>query len=284
MIDEILALGVNHVELGYDLRMSLLPGVTRRIADGSVTAASVHNFCPVPVGAPQGHPELFSLCSLDKRQRASAVEYTNRTATFAAEVGAGIMVVHAGNVDMKRSTRKLISLAENDAQHTPKYEKIKMKLLMQRDKKARKHIDQLYRSLEELLPELEQSNVILAMENLPSWEAVPSEVEMEEILGRIDSPFIRYWHDTGHGQVRQNLGFISHLRWLEKLTPYMAGMHVHDVIPPACDHLMPPKGEIQFEDFKTAAEAASVCVMEPVPGTPAEDVIDGLQVVRKAWS
>lgn len=284
MIDEILALGLDHVELSYDLRMSLVPGVKARIDDGSIKALSVHNFCPVPVGVPHGHPEIFSLCSLNERERKSGVEYTTRTAVFAAEVGAGTMVVHAGNIAMKHLTRKLITLAEDDKQHTPKYEKIKMKLLMRREKKAQKHIDQLYRSLEEILPDLESNNVILAMENLPSWEAVPTEVEMEKILNSIDSPFIKYWHDMGHGRVLQNLGFTSHLRWLTKLMPHLAGMHVHDVIPPACDHLAPPKGELKFEDFKPAAEAAGVCVMEPAPGTHTEDVVDGINVVRKAWS
>ena len=284
MIDEILGLGFDQVELGYDLRLSLVPGVKANVENGSVQVGSVHNYCPVPTAAPHGHPELFSLCSRNERERTSGVQHTIRTITFAAEMGAKVVVVHAGNVQMKRGTPKLIDLAEQNQQSGTKFEKIQLKTLMRREKRVGKHLDQLYRSLEEMLPELEQSGVILAMENLPSWESVPTEIEMETILNKMDSPLIRYWHDIGHGQVRQNLGFINHLGLLEKLTPYLAGMHIHDVIAPAVDHLMPPKGALQFEGFKPAAEAAMVRVMEPVPGTPADDVVLGRECIQKAWS
>ena len=68
------------------------------------------------------------------------------------------------------------------------------------------------------------------------WEALPTEVEMFELLREFGSRRLRYWHDMGHGQIRENMGFINQVRWLEKLQPHLAGMHVHDVARPACDH------------------------------------------------
>ena len=127
MVDEIIKLGFNRLELGYDLRIELVPGVKQRIASGEITCPSVHNYCPVPIGAPRGHPELFSLRSLDDRERDSAVRYTGNTIDFAAEIGAKAVVVHAGNVKMKPRTRKLISMIEAGKQHTPKFEKIDRK-------------------------------------------------------------------------------------------------------------------------------------------------------------
>ena len=56
MLEEILALGLQQVELGYDLRLELVPGVKAMIASGAVKVRSVHNFCPVPIGAPRPHP------------------------------------------------------------------------------------------------------------------------------------------------------------------------------------------------------------------------------------
>jgi sugar phosphate isomerase/epimerase len=284
LVDEILELGFSCVELGYDLRHSQVPGVRERLESGQVTCSSVHNYCPIPIGAPRGHPELFSLSSLDERERESAVRYTGNTITFAAEVSAKAVVAHAGNVRTRRRTSKLIDLAESGRQHSAKYEKLKLKLLMERDKKAPRYIDQLCRSLEALLPILEDAAIPIALENLPSWEAIPTETELEMILAKFDSPWVRYWHDMGHGQIRENLGFISHQRWADKLAPYLAGMHIHDTQPPAGDHIMPPRGNICFSDFRNAANHARLRVLEPCPGTPAEYVAEGLRHLQSVWS
>ena len=284
LVDQILELGFNSVELGYDLRQSLVPGVKDRLASGEITCSSVHNYCPVPVGALQGHPELFSLSSPDDRERESAIRHTSRTIEFAAEVGAQAVVSHVGNVRTRRRTRKLIALSEDGKQHSAKYEKLKTKLLLERSKKVPPYLDRLRLSLEELLPVLEKAGVPLGIENLPSWEAIPTESELEMLLTEFNSPWIRYWHDMGHGQVRHNLGLISHLRWADKLAPFLVGMHLHDVKPPAGDHIMPPHGNIPFSDFRNAANHAKVWVLEPCPGTPAEYVLKGREHLQAAWS
>jgi sugar phosphate isomerase/epimerase len=284
MIQEIMELGFSAVELGYDLTLDLVPGVKKLVDQKAVTISSLHNFCPVPTGAPFGHPELFPLTSLDRRTRESGVIHTKRTIDFAAEMNAGTIVAHAGNVEIYHYTRDLIELCLDGVQYNEEYEKTKMKLITQREKKVKKHLDQLYRSLDELLPYLTDKRVKLGLENLPSWESIPSETEMEEILRRYDSPFLGYWHDMGHGQIRQNLGFISHKRWFERLLPRLCGIHIHDVVPPTGDHVMPPKGKIMFADFKSVAQSGGVLVLEPAPGLPAADIQEGMRVVRDAWS
>ena len=50
MIEEILSMGFDRVELGYDLRMDLVPGARNMIKEGLIKVDSVHNFCPVPIG------------------------------------------------------------------------------------------------------------------------------------------------------------------------------------------------------------------------------------------
>lgn len=283
MIEEILALGFRHVELGYDLRPDLVPGVRRAIAGGRVHAASVHNFCPVPVGAPAGHPELFDFSALDPRERERAVEHTSRTVRFAAEVGASVVVVHAGRVEMRRMSDRLCAMHEKGRQFTPGYEKAKLKLQVTREKKAPKHVAALYQSIERILPVLSDTRVRLAIENLPTWESLPSELELEELLKHFASPLLGYWHDIGHGQVRENLGLINQERWLERLQPYLAGLHIHDVAPPACDHLMPPHGNIDFARFRGFATLPVARVVEPMPDTPPEAITEAVALLQRAW-
>lgn len=284
MIQEILDLGFNKVELGYDLTLDLVPGVRRMVENGSIQVCSVHNFCPVPIGAPQGHPELFYLASTDPRQSRMAIKLTADTIEFAADVGATHVVAHAGYVDMNNITRKLSALAKAGKQFEPKFEKLKMKLIAGREKRITKTLDALRRSIDELLPLLEKSNIVLALENLPSWEAVPSESEMLAMCQDYDSPHLRYWHDMGHGQVRQSLGFIGHQIWLDKLLPYTAGIHIHDTMPHSDEHMVPSTGTIDFDNFKQYFTGERLLVFEPAPGTPPDKLKMGLEYIQNLCS
>lgn len=283
MIGEILDLGFKRVELGYNLRIDLVQGVRSMVANGSVKVDSVHNFCPVPIGAPAGHPELFQLSDTDSTRSNAAVRYTTESIRFAAEIGAKCVVAHAGNVTMKNLTRALIELAEEGHQYGNKYDKIKMDLMLTRDKKVAGHLDALRHSLGRLLPVLEQSKIQLALEGLPSWESIPSEAEAEVLLKEFNSPFIRCWHDTGHAQTRHNLGFVNQYRWMERLRPWLAGMHVHDVQPPATDHLVPGKGTMDFTLLRETAISGIPLVMEPLQGTPAASILQGVEVLKNSW-
>ncbi len=284
LVDEILELGFTRIELGYDLRLDHVPGVKKRIADQSVRVTSVHNYCPVPMGAPSGHPELFTLAHPDRKIREAAVAQTVKTIHFAKETGAACVVVHAGNTDMKKFSPRLFVLHEQGKRYSAEYERLLMLLQTTRQKKARRQLDYLNAGLERLLPVLESTGMILALENLPTWESIPTELELEQMLRRFDSPYIRYWHDLGHGQVRENIGLINHRRWLERLQPYVAGFHLHDVKAPAADHLMPPMGDIAFNDFKDLVVKTDIHVLEPAPAISGTAVREGLEIMKQAWT
>jgi len=283
MIDEIRSIGFDRVEIGYDLTADLVDGVAGMVREKVIIVDSVHNFCPVPPGVPFGHPELFELASQDIDIRKAAVRHTLSTVDFAGSIGAKFVVIHAGRIKTRITSRRLISMCESGKQKTSRYERLKMKLIIQREKKAGEKIDALYHSLEEMLPHLERTGVGLAIEILPSWEAVPAEAEMLSIFKRFNSPFIKYWHDTGHAQTRENLGFIVHRAWFEKLLPWLAGMHIHDIRYPAFDHLMPPMGELDFGIFNLQEIQNVIHVLEPAPGTPSEVVKEAQEFLKRKW-
>jgi sugar phosphate isomerase/epimerase len=283
MVEEILGLGVDAVELGYDLRIDMVPGVRNMVQSGAIKVLSVHNFCPVPMGAHRGHPELYTPGSTDRQVRDLAVTHMSRTIAFAAEMGAKVVVAHAGNVDMTRMSRDLYDWCQQGKQFTPAYEKLKLKTLALRDKKAPKQIGYLKESIDRLLPVLAQYNIALAFENLPTWEAIPTEIEMETLMKEYNSPYLKCWFDFGHGQIRQNLGFINAERWAERLSPWLAGMHIHDVKPPVHDHVMPPRGHIPFDRYTEVAQRDVVRVIEPAPGTAAEEIKEAIAFLNKCW-
>jgi sugar phosphate isomerase/epimerase len=283
MLEEILALGITRVELGFDLTPNLVPGVCAMAKAGRITVDSLHAYCPLPPIVPFPSPEPFTLASLDPSIRAHALHYLGNTIRFAGELGARVVVAHAGNVEMKLMTPRLLELAERPQGFDDAYEKLRMKLLLQREKAAGAQLALLYQGLERLLPLLDETGVILALELLPTWEALPTELEMERLLVHFSSPRLRYWHDLGHGQIRENLGLVSHLRWLTRLRPWLAGMHVHDVRGVAQDHVMPPGGAVAFPRFREVVQGDILRVLEPSGTATAEDVRRGLDTIRAAW-
>ncbi len=284
MIEEILAFGLGRVELGYDLRAELIPGVQAMVASGAVRVDSVHNFCPVPVGAPRPHPELYTPASTDRREREFAVTHISRTLRFAAEIGARVVVCHSGNVDMPKHTFDLVRMASHGEQFGEPYENLKLKAQIARDKKAPRQIELLGESLQALLPVVQETGVLLALENLPTWEAIPSELESEQLMKRFHSAGIRLWWDIGHAQIRENLGFINAARWLRRLSPFIAGMHIHDVEPPGQDHLMPPHGKVDFQALSDFAKMDMVRVLEPAPDTEAGHIARAIEHLRETWN
>ena len=283
MVEEILELGFTHVELGYDTRYDLVPGIRDMVAQGAIVVDSVHNFCPVPMGTSKAHPEIYTFASPDRSNRERAVRHTAETIRFAAELGARTVVSHSGNVEMKPFTRELMRLAEGNKLYSRTYERLKDKLQALRDRKSEKQFQILLQSLEKLLPTLEETGVELALEILPTWEAFPTEREFEEIFRYFTNGPIRYWHDVGHAQIRENLGLIRVERWLERLQPHLAGMHLHDVTPPGGDHQMPPDGEIDFTSYAKFGRGDILRVLEPRPDAPAESIVRGRDIIAKAW-
>ena len=284
MLEEILALGLGIAELGYDLRAELIPGVKAMVAARAIRIDSVHNFCPVPVGAPRPHPELYTPASPDRREREYAVTHISRTLRFAAEVGARVVVCHSGNVDMPKYSFDLVRMAAHGEQFGEPYENLKLKAQITRDKKAPKQIDYLSESLEKLIPVVKETGVKLALENLPTWEAIPSELESEKLMKRFHADGIRLWWDIGHAQIRENLGFINASRWLRRLAPHIAGMHVHDVEPPGQDHLMPPRGKVDFPALAEVARTDMVRVLEPAPDTETAHIVCAIEYLRETWN
>ena len=284
LIEEILGLGLGVVELGYDLRAELIPGVKAMVAAGAVRVDSVHNFCPVPVGAPRPHPELYTPGSTDRQEREFAVIHISRTLRFAAEVGAKVVVCHSGNVDMPKFSFDLLRLAARGEQFGEPYENLKLKAQITRDKKASRQIEYLAESLGKLALVVKETGVKLALENLPTWEALPAELESEQLMQRFRSAGIRLWWDIGHAQIRENLGFINANRWLQRLAPHIAGLHIHDVAPPGQDHVMPPRGQVDFKALSFLAGMDMVRVLEPAPNTDAGDIVRAVAHLRAAWN
>jgi len=292
MVEEILSLGFDALELGYNTTEEHVKGLQKCIASGVVTVDSVHSYCPVPISAPHGYPELYLLASLDNDERTMAIILLGRTLDFAEKMGARAIVLHAGRVFLDSwllgslGTGTLHNALE-DADGNPMsayYQKILSKSLCRRKRRARKHFDGFCRSLEKLFPRFEKAGVTLCLENLPSIEAFPDMHEMQLLKQRFGSAPLAYWHDMGHAQVREFLGWEKHLDVARMLLPMTCGIHIHDAMPLTNDHLPPGNGFVDFSAFAFYGAADVIRVFEPDPSVKPTVLRNSLEMLRLAWT
>jgi sugar phosphate isomerase/epimerase len=283
MLEEISALGFEYAELSHGVRISLLPGILDAVDAGVVKISSVHNFCPLPVGIDRAAPNIFQFSSDNRREQENAFRYTLKSIETAARVKSPVLVLHMGTVDMKDYTEKLIDLAANGKRETPKFQKICEEASRKREDKKERYVNAAYEMLRRLIPEAERQGVMLGIENREAVEEIPFESDLELFFREFTSPVVRYWHDTGHAQIKENLGFIGHAMHLESFAERLAGFHIHDVEYPGRDHQAPGTGCVNFAALKPFVRPEHIKVFEFSPNLETPQVMAGVAHVKSLW-
>ena len=238
-------LGFEELELGFHTTEAQAAEIVKA---GRLPIGSVHAFCPVPLSAPQGYPELYQLASFDDEARAMARFQVKKNIAFAASVGADALVLHAGRVFCECLFKR----------NRPK----------KRLERGKKMLDVFKRELEALVPELEKNRVTLGLENLPYPEGFPNLDEVREVTG----DWVRPWFDTGHWFAMKSASPEFGATDIANLKP--VGVHLNDSNG-GDDHLPPGEGKIDFAALKELFAEARHIVFEPGPDVTAENLLKG---------
>ena len=258
--DKAMELGFEELELGFHTTQAQVKGFKARL--DQIPVGSVHAFCPVPISAPQGYPELYPLASLDENDRAIARVHVKENIEFAAEMGADAVVLHAGRVMCRGLFRRWD--------------------LKRRVKRGQKLVTAFKRELEQMVPVLEKNKVTLGLENLPYLEGFPAEWEMKDLVG----DWVKPWLDTGHDFVRRVQ------RWRDLSAPVAETATVRDIQPVGMhisdsqggdDHLPPGEGRVDFHMLKAFAENARHVVFEPNSSVTEGKLKKGLSFLKGLW-
>ena len=283
MLREIRELGFDHAELSHGIRLSLVPGILEAVTAGEMKISSVHNFCPLPVGVTGPSPNLYEFSAERERDRELAIKHTHTTLEFAQRVGAPLVVLHFGSMDLKDYTGKLKELLERGEQGTPKFQKVVAEANAAREAKKKKFYDRSRATLRHLLTESKFRGVKFGIEIREAVEELPVESDFKSLLDEFPAPNVYYWHDTGHAQVKQDLGFINHVQHLASLADRLAGFHIHDVKAPARDHFPPGGGHIDFASLKPFVKPEHIKVFELSPKVPLDSVTRSVAHLKKIW-
>ncbi len=283
MLEEIRSLGFEYAELSHGVRISLLPGVLDAVAAGVIKISTLHNFCPLPIGVNHAAPNIFKFSSSDRRERDNAFKHSIKTLETAARVGAKLVVLHTGAVDMKDYTDKLIDMVGDGQKETSKFQKLCDECVSKRESRKEEPMQFATEIIQQLAEVAKQKGLKLGIENREALEEIPFESDFSFFLREFDPETVCYWHDCGHAQIKHNLGFIDHMMHLENMAERLAGFHVHDVQFPGKDHCPPGSGMIDFAALGRLVKPEHIKVLELSPGLNTEDVLRGTDFVKKAW-
>jgi sugar phosphate isomerase/epimerase len=286
MIEEILELGFSNIELSHGMTIAKLPGIQKTFRAGKFTCSGVHNFFPSPVEVMIDAPDAYEYTSHRAFDRKRAMDMTLETLELAAEFNAEYLVLHMGSTPLnhKKFTKPLTELVANGRQHEPAYIKQKIAFIQKREKIASLYYQRAIEALEQLAPKAEEYQVKLAVESRSRFEDMPNEREMIKLQEHFkDHPWIGYWHDFGHVQLKHNLGLLDHEEWLNTISPHLIGGHVHDVEWPARDHRTPFTGTLDFSSILSHFPKGCPLIWELSPSRKSSEIQDSLKIWKQKF-
>ena len=268
---------ISEVELEYRITEPMYQQMRRFLKNSAPRVISIHNFSPVPPIVPRSMAsgDLFLLSHTDREERLQAVQWTVRTIECANDLEARAVVLHGGRIDMNPEMEVLKKHLDEGTIDSEEAQDFIREKMAERERKKSKHIDALFFSLEKLIAAAERYHIQLGLENRYGYHELPGPDEFGEIFEKFDGAPLYYWHDVGHAQVNENLGLVNVRTLLETLSEKLIGMHFHDARGHE-DHLPPGKGEIDFTAVRPYLKEDTLCVLELYPGTPDEEVSEGL--------
>ena len=144
---------------------------------------------------------------------------------------------------------------------------------MQRRESYKKVWPRVHECLKPIVDLAGELKIKLGFEIREDFEEFPNEVEFADVLDEFPREVVGYWHDFGHAQRKEFLGWHDHIETLARRRDRLFGLHIHDCRRPTEDHLPLGHGEIQFNALLPLVPQTAIGVLELAPGTPEEQVI-----------
>jgi sugar phosphate isomerase/epimerase len=281
MLREIVGMGFEHVELSHGIRITLVPGILKAVEEGIVKVSSTHNFCPLPTGVVQAAPNLFEPSSTEHREHDQWLRHTKRSLDFAAQVKAKALVCHLGSVQFfwfnpARNIRNYLRDHPDAGRkgEDAAYQKVLAKSLERLRKRMVPFWAQMKSSVSEILDYARQKNVLLGFENREKFEELPIDADYAEFLAGLPAGApVRYWHDTGHADIKESMGLLRHREHLERLKDRLLGFHLHDVNAQGQDHQCIGTGHIDFKMVSEFWRPGHLLTLEFGPRVTPEEVL-----------
>ena len=276
-------LGFELIELDHGIRMPLMPGIQKMFDGGEIRFSSLDNFCPLPDEAAVASPGCYKFSAASVEERERAVTQTFQEIDLAGQLNAPFVVLHLGEVTMPPITDRLIAMAKAGQYLSREYVRLKIKAVQERERHAPQYLQHVKDCLRRVIECAGSKGVRLGIESRRAFEDIPTERELVELLDEMNSPQLGYWHDFGHSQIKENLGFIDHAEWLRAVGPRTFGCHVQDCIWPAREDQLPFTGAVDFEKLVPLLGTNCLFVWKMNPNRTADAIRQSVQMWKERF-
>jgi sugar phosphate isomerase/epimerase len=268
-------LGFARFELNHAINSPMLEGLS---LDGMI--ASIHEPCPADVSMSVLKERNWLVSAPEEENRKQGVAAIRRSIDLAHKLGVAVVVVHPGRVDIKFGLEsELLSLYQAGKSEQPEYARTKERLVAARAAQAETNMRSVRRSVVELAEYAAQMGVRLGLETRCHYHEIPLPDELEDLLGL--SEVVGYWHDVGHAQALEHLGFGRHEEWLRRFGGpggRIIGVHLHDVVG-VTDHQAVGKGVMDWEMVARYLPAGVLRTCEFLASNSPEEVAAGARLL-----
>ena len=276
-------LGFELIELDHGIRMPLMPGIQKMFDGGEIRFSSLDNFCLLPDEAAVASPACYKFSAASVEERERAVTQTFQAIDLAGQLNAPFVVLHLGEVTMPPITDRLIAMAKAGQYLSREYVRLKIKAVQERERHAPQYLQHVKDCLHRVIEYAGSKGVRLGIESRRAFEDIPTERELAELLDEMNSPQLGYWHDFGHSQIKENLGFIDHAEWLRAVGPRTFGCHVQDCIWPAREDQLPFTGAVDFEKLVPLLGTNCLFVWKMNPNRTADAIRQSVQMWKERF-
>ena len=272
-------LGFARFELNHAINSAMLEGLS---LDGTI--ASVHEPCPADLSMGMLRERNWLVSAPDEENRRQGVAAIRRSIDLAHKLGAKVVIVHPGRVDIDTGLEsELMSLYRADQAGRPDYGQTKERLAAARAAQAETNMRSVRRSLVELAEYAAKEGVRVGLENRYHYHEIPLPDELEDLLSLDVGEVIGYWHDTGHAQTLESLGFGTHEEWLRRFggpQGRIVGVHLHDVVG-ITDHQAAGKGQIDWDMVARYLPISALRTCEFLASNSPEEVAAGARLLAE---
>ena len=264
---------------GFEFSNKVTPRLYQEWDRNKYYVATIHDPCPSEFGYTELKRQDVALSSLDETQRVKAVDNLKRSIDLAVRLGSRSVVVHCGSIHCDHSRDTIIRewYLQGKA-GTPEYIQIQQDYIADRDQHKQPHLNQVLRSLEEMINFAKGSGIFIGLENRNRYHDLPLPDEMETFLQLCDEPWFGFQYDAGHAHNLEALGMVGKGEWLRRFHHRLIGMHLHDV-DGLQDHLAPGMGEVDYSSLAPYLGDGILRTLEVSPDCTIEQIAHGLEVL-----
>ncbi len=238
--------GYDAIEISHSTRVEKLRQI---IACGVLPITSVHQPAPWVAHRDGRGNSHCNLAAVDGDEREAALEYARESIRWAARIGVDRLVVHLGQVgeepEMFPDELEMRRMYDSGRAEEERFPELREAVVRKRRREREPYVAAARASLMALVREAEAHGIAIGLENRYHYHEIPLVDEYEELLDGLALEQAGYWHDVGHAEVLDRLGFVDKRAWLDAHSRRTIGAHLHDV-EGIGDHRSPGDGDVDW--------------------------------------